>query len=79
MSNEMIGKYLLKLKDNTIDGQNRFVDAYKIGDEIGLLDKIQTDHIIEVLLKDGYIIIGKEHSKIKLSNEGYKRLESVIE
>ena len=42
MSNEMIGKYLLKLKDNTIDGQNRFVDAYKIGDEIGLLDKLQT-------------------------------------
>jgi hypothetical protein len=36
-------------------------------------------HIIEVLLKDGYIINGKEHSKIKLSNEGYKRLESVIE
>ncbi len=75
----MIGKYLLKLREKTIEGQNRFVDAYKIGDEIGLLDKIQTNHIVEVLLKDGYLIIGKEHSKIKLSNEGYKRLESVVE
>jgi hypothetical protein len=79
MSNEMIGKYLLKLREKTIEGQNRFVEAYKIGDEIGLLDKIQTNHIVEVLLKDGYLIIGKEHSKIKLSNEGYKRLESVVE
>jgi predicted transcriptional regulator len=50
---------------------------YKIGEDIGLVDKIQTDHIVEILLKDGYIINGKENSKIKLTDEGYKRLRNI--
>jgi predicted transcriptional regulator len=50
---------------------------YKNGEDIGLVDKIQTDHIIEILLKDGYIINGKENSKIKLTDEGYKRLRNI--
>lgn len=74
MPNETIGKYLLKLQEKTISGQVSYVDKYKIGEDIGLVDKIQTDHIVEILLKDGYIINDKENSKIRLTDEGYKRL-----
>ena len=35
----------------------------------------QTDHILEILFKNGYIINGRENSKIKLTKEGYKRLK----
>ena len=76
MANETIGKYLLKLQEQTIDGQVSYVDMYKIGEEIGLVDKIQTDHIVEILLKDGYIDKDKENSKIRLTGEGYKRLRN---
>ncbi|MFN2434699.1 MAG: hypothetical protein ABR515_04930 [Nitrososphaeraceae archaeon] len=76
MANETIGKYLLKLQEQTIDGQVSYVDMYKIGEEIGLVDKIQTDHIVEILLKDGYIDNDKENSKIRLTGEGYKRLRN---
>jgi len=75
VSNETIEKYLLKIQENTIDDQGSYVDMYKIGEDIGLVDKIQTDHIVEILLKDGYIINGRENSKIKLTKEGYKRLK----
>jgi hypothetical protein len=43
MSNETIGKYLLKLQEKTIDGQVSYVDMYKIGEDIGLVDKIQKE------------------------------------
>jgi hypothetical protein len=76
VANETIGKYLLKLQEQTIDGQVSYVDMYKIGEEIGLVDKIQTDHIVEILLKDGYIDNDKENSKIRLTGEGYKRLRN---
>ena len=76
MANETIGKYLLKLQEQSIDGQVSYVDMYKIGEEIGLVDKIQTDHIVEILLKDGYIDKDKENSKIRLTGEGYKRLRN---
>ena len=76
MANETIGKYLLKLQEQSIDGQVSYVDMYKIGEEIGLVDKIQTDHIVEILLKDGYIDNDKENSKIRLTGEGYKRLRN---
>jgi hypothetical protein len=46
---------------------------YKIGEDIGLLDKIQTDHIVEILSKDGYIR-NYENSKIGLTEEGLERL-----
>lgn len=74
MSNETIGKYLLKVHDNIIDGQLSYSDRYKIGEEIGLLDKIQTDHILEILMKDGYITIDKENSKIRLTDKSYKKI-----
>lgn len=34
----------------TVDGDT-FIDMYKIGEDIGLVDRIQTDHIVEILLK----------------------------
>ena len=74
MSNNTIGKFLLRLRELTVDGNSLF-DMYNIGEDIGLVDKIQTDHIVGILLKDGYIINGRENSKIKLTKEGYKRLK----
>jgi hypothetical protein len=76
VSNETIGKYLLKLQEETIDGHASYVDMYKIED-IGLVDKIQTDHIVEILFKDGYIHGDKENSKFRLTDEGYKRLRNI--
>jgi hypothetical protein len=76
VSNETIGKYLLKLQEKTIDGEGSYLDMYKIGEDIGLVDKIQTDHIVEILLKDGHIDNNKENSKIRLTDEGYKRLRN---
>lgn len=58
----------------TVDGDT-FIDMYKIGEDIGLVDRIQTDHIVEILLKDGYIDNHKETTKIRLTEEGHKRLE----
>jgi hypothetical protein len=40
VSNATIGKYLLKLHEKIIDGQVSYVDIYKIGEDIGLVDKI---------------------------------------
>jgi hypothetical protein len=75
VSNDTIGKYLLKLQERTVDGDTS-IDMYKIGEDIGLLDKIQTDHIVEILLKDGYIRSGNQNSEIRLTEEGRKRLEN---
>lgn len=74
MSNDTIGKYLLKLQEKTVDGDTP-IDMYKIGEDIGLVDKIQTDHIVEILLKDGYIHSDNQNSVIRLTEEGHKRLE----
>jgi hypothetical protein len=41
---------------------------YKIGEDIGLVDKIQTHHIVEIILNDGYIDNDKENSKIRKQN-----------
>ena len=41
MSNETIEKYILKIQENTIDDQGSYFDMYKIGEEIGLVDKIK--------------------------------------
>ena len=50
------------------------VDMYEIGEEIGLVDKIQTEHIVEILFKDGLVNNNKENFKIKLTEEGHRRL-----
>jgi hypothetical protein len=74
LSNDTIGRYLLKLQEKTVDGDTS-IDMYKIGEGIGLVDKIQTDHIVEILLKDGYIRSDNQNSEIRLTEEGHKRLE----
>jgi hypothetical protein len=74
VSNDTIVKYLLKLQEMTVDGDTS-IDMYKIGQDIGLVDKIQTDHIVEILLKDGYIRTDKQNYEIRITEEGHKRLE----
>ena len=76
MSNNTIGKFLMRLRELTVYG-NSFFDMYQIGEDIGLVDRIQTDHIVEILEKDGYIGEHKGNSKIRLSDEGWKKLESI--
>ena len=73
MSNGTIDKYLLKLQEVTNQSEVSYVDMYEIGEEIGLVDKIQTEHIVEILLKDG-LVNNKENFKIKLTEEGRRRL-----
>lgn len=74
MSNDTIGRFLLRLGELK-DGDDTDVDMYKIGEDIGLVDGLQTEHIVEILRKDGYITILKENSKIRLTDAGYKRLD----
>ena len=73
MSDDTIGRFLIRLKQVTTGGDS-LVDMYKIGEDIGLLDKIQTDHIVEILTKDGYIRTNHEKSKIGLTDDGLERL-----
>jgi hypothetical protein len=78
LCHDIIGKYLLKLQEMTIDGEDSSIDMYKIGEDIGLVDTIQSDHIVQILLKDGCIRSDKEnYSKIKLTDEGYKRMRNI--
>lgn len=76
MSNETIGKFLLKLYEESGDNEMRYIDKYEIGKEIGLLDKIQTDHIVEILVKDGFVNNDAESSKIRITEEGNKRIRN---
>ena len=71
MSNNTVGKYLLKFQEMT-QHSDTLIDMYKIGESIGL-DKVQTDHIVEILSKDGYIR-NYENSKVGLTEEGLERL-----
>jgi predicted transcriptional regulator len=76
MSNEIIGKFLLKLYDKTGDNEVGYFDKYDIGQEIGLLDKTQTDHVVENLVKDGFVNNDTQGSKIRITEEGNKRLRN---
>jgi predicted transcriptional regulator len=76
MSNEIIGKFLLKLYEKTGDNEPRYFDKYDIGEEIGLLDKTQTDHVVENLVKDGFVNNDTQGSKIRITEEGNKRLRN---
>lgn len=76
MPNETIGRYLLKLREKINAGQVNYVDMYEIGEEIGLVDRIQTAHIVEMLSKDGYITNDNQNSKINLTDKGIKKLRS---
>ena len=50
-------------------------DKYEIGNDIGLLDKLQTDNLVKELVERGYIMKSKEKSKIYLSNKGREKVE----
>lgn len=76
MSNEIIGKFLLKLYEKTGDNDVGYFDKYDIGEEIGLLDKTQTDHVVENLVKDGFVNNDTQGSKIRITEEGNKRLRN---
>jgi predicted transcriptional regulator len=76
MSNEIIGKFLLKLYEKTGDNEVGYFDKYDIGEEIGLLDKTQTDHVVENLVKDGFVNNDTQGSKIRITEEGNKRLRN---
>jgi hypothetical protein len=76
MSNETIGKYLLKIYEKTGDNEIGHFDKYDIGEEIGLLDKTQTDHVVECLVKDGFVNNDAQGSKIRITKEGNKRLRN---
>jgi hypothetical protein len=49
MSNETIGKFLLKLYEKTGDNEIDYFDRYEIGK--GLLDKNQVDDVVKCLAK----------------------------
>jgi len=76
MSNETIGKFLLKLYEKTGDNKIGYFDKYEIGEEIGLLDKTQTDHVVESLVKDGFVNNDSQSSKIRITEEGNMRLRN---
>jgi hypothetical protein len=76
MSNEILGKFLLKLYEKTGDNEIGYFDRYEIGEGIGLLDKVQTDHVVENLVKDGFVINDVQSSKIRITEEGNKRLRN---
>ena len=78
MVNETTGKFLLKLFEKTGDKEGiRFFDRYEIGQELALLDKIQTDHIVNILASDGFVAINEViDSKIRITNEGRNRLKN---
>ena len=76
MSNEILRKFLLKLYEKTGDDEIGYFDRYEIGEGIGLLDKVQTDHVVENLVKDGFVINEAQSSKIRITEEGNKRLRN---
>jgi hypothetical protein len=76
MAREDLGQaFLLNLYEKTVNDGNQIIDRYEIGREIGLLDKSQTDNLVNELVYNEYIREGKEKSKIYLSNKGRKKVE----
>jgi hypothetical protein len=76
MAREDLGQtFLLTLYENTVDDNVQDFDKYEIGNDIGLLDKLQTDNLVKELVERGYIMKSKEKSKIYLSNKGKEKVE----
>ena len=76
MAPEDLGQtFLLTLYENTVDDNVQDFDKYEIGNDIGLLDKLQTDNLVKELVERGYIMKSKEKSKIYLSNKGREKVE----
>jgi predicted transcriptional regulator len=76
MSNETIGKFLLKLYEKTDDNEIDYFDRYEIGEEIGLLDKNQVDDVVKCLVKDGFINIDAGIPKIRITEEGIELIRN---
>jgi hypothetical protein len=76
MAREDLGQtFLLTLYENTVDDNVQDFDKYEIGNNVGLLDKLQTDNLVKELVERGYIMKSKEKSKIYLSNKGKEKVE----
>jgi predicted transcriptional regulator len=78
MSNVRVGKFLLNLYERTGNNELICLDRYEIGKEIGLVDKVQTDHIVEILAKDGFVNNDTNSSKIRITEQGIRRLKESI-
>ena len=76
MSNETIGKFLLKVYEKTGDNEIGYFDKYEIGKEIGLLDKNQLDDVVDCLVKDGFINIDAGIPKIRITEEGIEQIRN---
>jgi hypothetical protein len=76
MSNETIGKFLLKVYEKTGDNEIGYFDKYEIGEEIGLLDKNQLDDVVDCLVKDGFINIDAGIPKIRITEEGIEQIRN---
>jgi hypothetical protein len=76
MSNETIGKFLLKVYEKTDDNEIGYFDKYEIGEEIGLLDENQVDDVVKCLVKDGFISIDAGIPKIRITEEGIEQIRN---
>jgi hypothetical protein len=76
MSNETIGKFLLKVYEKTDDNEIGYFDKYEIGEEIGLLDKNQVDDVVKCLVEDGFISIDAGIPKIRITEEGIEQIRN---
>ena len=76
MSNETIGKFLLKLYEKTGDNEIDYFDRYEIGKEIGLLDKNQVDDVVKCLVNDGFINIDEGMPKLRITEEGIEQIRN---
>ncbi|HEY7777485.1 MAG TPA: hypothetical protein VIA09_03000 [Nitrososphaeraceae archaeon] len=76
MSNETIGKFLLKVYEKTDDNEIEYFDKYEIGEEIGLLDKNQVDDVVKCLVKDGFVHIDAGIPKIRITEEGIEQIRN---
>ena len=78
MSNEEFDKFLLKLFEKTADrGEKGYFSKYEIGNEIGLFDQAEVDHIAKILHGDGFVVNSEvEDSEIRITDKGKKRLEN---
>ena len=66
--------FLMKLYEKSVNDGVQDFDKYEIGNEIGLLDKIQTDNVVDELVSRGYVMEAKKN-KIHLSIKGRKKVE----
>ncbi len=76
MSNETMGKFLLKLYEKTGDNEIEYFDKYEIGEGIGLLDKKEVDDVVKCLVKDGFINIDAGILKIRITEEGIEQIRN---